>query len=375
MTLRNLSFFAAIALLASCNNNGSQISAGGGGTGGGAGAAGGGAAGGGGQGGKAGGGGPGGGAGFFNVPDGGGSSDATGGGNSGDANCGLTTVKLEAKPPEIILVFDRSSSMNELVPMTMTSRYTEAMAAITDVLNKTNATVLWGLKMYPTGMQCMITPGVDVPVGMMSGPAVITSLMGLPPGMPVGTPTHLAITAATEHLKTRTTTNPKYILLTTDGLPNCNNGGLGNNNGEAVSVAAIQAAAAAGFHTFVVGIATAGTDADTTLNNFAVAGGQPRMGATKYYPATVRDELVMALTQITGQVTNCVYPLSMQPPSPNDVAVNVGTMRIARDAMNGWEYGMGMQSVVLNGKACELAKSGMAGQVQIIFGCPNMPIP
>jgi hypothetical protein len=33
------------------------------------------------------------------------------------------------------------------------------------------------------------------------------------------------------------------------------------------------------------------------------------------------------------------------------------------------------QSVVLYGAACELAKSGKAGDVQIIFGCPNVPIP
>jgi len=360
MTLRNLSF-AVAALLAACGG-GTNISPGAGGAGGNAGAAGGNA------GGNAGGGGPGGGAGFFNVPDAGRPSDATGGGSSGDANCGLTTVKLEAKPPEIMLVFDRSSSMNELVPMTMTSRFTEAMAAISDVLNKTNNTVLWGLKMYPTGMRCGIVPAVEVPIGMMTGPAVTMSLMGLPPGMPIGTPTHLAVDAATAHLKTRTTSNPKYILLTTDGLPNCGGGTM-------ASVASITAAAGAGFQTFVVGIATAGTEADATLNSFAVAGGQPRMGATKYYPATVRDELVTVLTQITGQVTNCIYPLSMQPPSPNDVAVNVGGMRIARDPMNGWDYGPGMQSVVLHGKACELAKSGMAGNVQIIFGCPNQPIP
>ena len=211
-------------------------------------------------------------------------------------------------------------------------------------------------------------PGVEVPVGMMTGPAVTTAITGMVPGMPTGTPTNGAVDIATAHLKTRTTTNPKYLLLVTDGEPNCDAGATG-------SVMSIQAAAAAGFHTFVVGIATAGTTADTVLNDFATAGGEPRMGATKYYPATLRDELVTVLTQITGQVTNCVYPLTSQPPSPNDVAVNVGTMRIQRDPMSGWDYGPGMQSVVLHGAACELAKSGMAGSVQIIFGCPNIPIP
>jgi hypothetical protein len=366
MTVRTLSFVVATALLA-CNTE-SKIDIGTGGTnGGGASGSGAGGAAGSASGGSGGGhAGSGGQAGFFMVSDAG-ITDARPGSGS-DANCGLTTVKLESKPPEIMMVFDRSSSMNMTVPGTMNTRFTEAMAAITDVLAKTNATVHWGLKLFPTGMDCMVTPGVEVPIGTMTGPAVTQGIMGLPPGMPIGTPTHLAVDAATAQLKMLTTPNSKYILLTTDGEPNC-------GGGAQASVASIQAAAAAGFHTFVVGIATAGTNADTTLNQMAMAGGEPRMGATKYYPASVRDELSAALTQITGQVTNCVYALGKQPPSPDDVAVNVGSMRIQRDNMNGWSYGMGMGSVVLNGAACELAKSGTAGDVQIIFGCPNVPIP
>jgi hypothetical protein len=373
MTLRNFTF-AIAALLAGCTET--KISPGGGGSTGSGGTAGGnnGGKGGGNNGGQAGSG-NGGAAGFFMVPDGGGKvGDAVGGGGNSDANCGLTTVKLESKPPEIMMVFDRSSSMNMTVPGTMNTRFTEASAAITQVLSQTNATVLWGLKLYPTGtMMCQIMPGVEVPVGMMTGPAVTTGITGNVPGVPTGTPTAGAVDAATAHLKTRMTPNPKYILLVTDGEPNCGSGG--QMAAVTASVTAIQAASTAGFHTFVVGIATAGTSADMVLNSFAVAGGEPRMDATKYYPATLRDELVKALTTITGQVTNCIYPLGTQPPSPNDVAVNVGTMRIMRDPMNGWDYGPGMQSVVLHGAACELAKSGMAGNVQIIFGCPNVPIP
>lgn len=284
-------------------------------------------------------------------------------------NCGLVTVKLEKRPPEVVMVFDRSSSMTATVPGTANSRFVEATVAIFDVLAKTNDTVMWGLKMFPTGVQCGVTPGVDVPVGAQTAPAVTAAITAMPPGTPAGTPTHLAVAEATAQLRMRTTDNAKYILLATDGEPNCPDGG------DVPSVAAIAAATAAGFHTFVVGIATAGTTADTVLNAMAEAGGEARAGATKYYPATVRDELTTTLTQITGQITNCVYPLAQKPPSPNDVAVNVGTMRIARDATNGWTYGDGMNSVVLKGTACDLAKSGQAGDVTIVLGCPGIIIP
>jgi hypothetical protein len=187
--------------------------------------------------------------------------------------------------------------------------------------------------------------------------------------MPQGTPTYLAVAEAAGHLKMKTTSNPKYILVVTDGEPNC------IAAADVETVTAIETAATAGFHTFVVGIATAGTDADNILNAMADAGREPRAGTTKYYPATKRDELTTTLGQITGQIaTNCVYPLTKKPPSPDDVAVNVGTMRITRDATNGWTYGDGMNSVVLKGAACDLAKSGK-GDVTIIFGCPGIVIP
>ena len=290
-------------------------------------------------------------------------------GGQGDVNCGLVTAKLEGEPPEVVMVFDRSFSMVAPVEGTGHSRFEEATAAIFDVLMKTDATVLWGLKLFPTGMMCGVTPGVDVPVAAHTAAAVTAGITGLPPGMPQGTPTHLAVAEATAHLKLRTTDNPKFILVVTDGEPNCFAGA------DALTVTAIETAAMAGFHTFVVGIATTGTDDDNILNAMADAGREPRPGATKYYPATKRDELTTALGHITGAIaTNCVYPLTKKPPSPDDVAVNVGTMRIARDATNGWTYGDGGNSVVLKGAACDLAKSGK-GDVTIIFGCPGIVIP
>ena len=48
-----------------------------------------------------------------------------------------------------------------------------------------------------------------------------------------------------------------------------------------------------------------------------MAGGVPRNDpTTKYYPVANRADLVTALTAITGQVTNCVFPLSKPPPVP-----------------------------------------------------------
>jgi hypothetical protein len=138
------------------------------------------------------------------------------------------------------------------------------------------------------------------------------------------TPTRKAVNAGSAYLATVQDTNPKYLLLATDGLPNCPDGCGGNsctttpNQAETTAVeTAITAAQTAGFKTFVVGIAT-GSDAaaNTALNGFAMAGGEPQAGAaTQYYSVTDTASLVAALNKIVGIIASCTIDVSQVPPS------------------------------------------------------------
>jgi hypothetical protein len=287
-----------------------------------------------------------------------------------EKNCGLTTVKLDKNPPELLLVFDRSSSMNQAVGAGMT-RFTAAQAAIADALGRTETSILWGLKLFPSAMYCGVTPAVDTPIAIMNAGAVNTAVMVNKPGtVTSGTPTNAAVDAAVAVLKARTTTAHKYLVLATDGEPDCTGA-----TSDDTAIAAVTSAAAAGFPTFVVGIATAMTNADRVLNAMATAGGQPKVGgATLYYSAANKDELTTALTQIIAQVTSCSFALTAVPPSPDDVAVNVNGARVAPGAA-GWTYGPNMTSIDIHGPACDALKSAMTSDVSIIFGCPNVPIP
>jgi hypothetical protein len=137
------------------------------------------------------------------------------------------------------------------------------------------------------------------------------------------------------------------------------------------SIEAVRVAAAEGFKTFVVGIATTFGNANATLSRMAEAGGVPRMGDPRYYPVASRQDLITTLSLITGRVSDCVFPLDKLPPSPNDVAVDVNGMRITRDSSrtSGWDY-------TADGKAipCDQIKDANA-QVKIVFGCPGVQIP
>jgi hypothetical protein len=287
-----------------------------------------------------------------------------------EKNCGLTTVKLDKNPPELLLVFDRSSSMNQAVAGGGT-RFTAAQAAISEALTRTESAILWGLKLFPNAMYCGISAPVDTPIAIMNAAAVNAAVMtGKPGTVTSGTPTSAAVDAAVGIFKARTTSAHKYLVLATDGEPDCTGA-----TSDQTAIASVMNAATAGFPTFVVGIATAGTNADSVLNAMAMAGGQPKVGGTtQYYPAANKDDLSTALGTIIAQVTSCSFTLTSVPPSPDDVAVNVNGARVTR-GNDGWTYGPNMTSIDIHGASCDALKSAMTSDVSIIFGCPNVPIP
>ena len=67
-----------------------------------------------------------------------------------------------------------------------------------------------------------------------------------------------------------------------------------------------------------------------------------------------RDELVAALEAITGQIASCTFPLNPPPPVPNNVAVEVDGMRVARDPNQGWI------TVPATAASCSTARSVIA---------------
>ncbi len=300
---------------------------------------------------------------------------ASGGGATDEGRaCSLEKFDLERNPPELLLVLDRSGSMN-IRDGRMTSRWDETTAGLNETLKSTENLVHWGLKMFPSVSGCGVTLGVEEDVK----PANYTTVFGRITTAGFnntgdgGTPTAAAMNAAVAYLKTRTTKNPKFIVLATDGEPNCaaNNA---NANGRDGAIASIAAAVAAGFRTYVIGIATAGSGASATLDLMADAGKAPRMGTPRYFPVNIRQDLIATLNMIAGQISTCVFPLSKAPPSLN-AAVKIDGVTVNKDPANGWSYGAGDKSIQLNGMSCERLKNVQKANVSITFACPGVIIP
>jgi hypothetical protein len=314
----------------------------------------------------------------------------TGSGNSGNnpaanspteaTNCGLRKLDLQRIPAELLVVLDRSGSMMQPIAPNMTAtRWPEVAGALDQVIQRTQAGIHWGLKLYPTDLQCGVGQGVNVQPALNSHNSIMNVVQRSTPVPGRGaTPTQVAVRNATGFMGARQTPNPKYLLLATDGLPNCftNDPRAGAQDVEG-AIKSIADAAAAGLPTFVVGIATAGTEAHQTLNQMAIMGGRPRDNQTRYYPVSSREELVGILDTIAGQLASCTFSLDPPPPVPENIAVEVDGKRVAQDTtqQNGWSYGPGNRSLQIFGPVCDQLKSGAKKTVQIIYGCPGQVIP
>jgi hypothetical protein len=301
---------------------------------------------------------------------------------SDDANCGVATASLQMQPPEIMIVFDKSGSMDDDVMGNdcgnrtgCVTKWALTTGGTATVLNMTNSTVNWGLKLFPSNDQCGVNNNIDVQIAANNAAAVNRVIGNTSPGG--RTPTRYAVQAAVTYLDTRNTPNPKFILLATDGLPNCANMSTADNANDPMgAVMAVRDAASAGYPTYVVGVATAGSNAHNTLNEMAVAGMRPRAGSPSYYSVNTEAELVTALSTIARSAATCTLALPTRPPDPANVGVRVDNMRVPRDPShaNGWDYGAGMQSIILYGQYCTNVMNMTYTDIRALFGCPGLII-
>jgi hypothetical protein len=301
-----------------------------------------------------------------------------------DPSCGVQSFKRERKPAEVILVLDRSASMKDKSGGQDLQKWAIVEPAITGVIRSTDASISWGLKLYPEGQDTescgpdTIVPLIHVPVAPNNAMTVIDAITATDPEGD-GTPTGDAVKFAAAHLRQRGNDNPKYILLATDGDPSCPEGG---DSATMYAVTEISAALTAGFPTFVVGVDTSKDSSIERLNSMAVAGGRPRATTAtdtiSFYLASTQADLATALQAITGEVASCVFTLNPPPPVPDNIAVDFSGQRTARDPtrQNGWEYtSADHTSLEVYGSYCERIKKEAMNQVEIKYGCPNQPIP
>jgi hypothetical protein len=323
----------------------------------------------------------------------GGSSTGQGGltGAGGVMECAAIEMPSTKLPPDILILFDASGSMNQDAMNVScgnqgcgaTSKWALMVPALNTVVSQTETEVNWGLKFFADSGSCGVNNNAAVGIATMNAGAIATAIMGRTSangGVSNGssTPTRAGMNGATTYLMGQSSRpNPKFIVLATDGQPNCPASGNSNDDDTPGAVAAVTAARMAGFSTFVVGISAGGAP-EMALNMMAVEGGYPRMATPQYYPVTSTDEFATTLRTLVGMATTCTFSV---PNPPNDMTsrgnikvrgrdASGNVVEIPMDATNGWTYAnAAMTSIILNGTACDNVTAGTYTGVTIVFNC------
>lgn len=298
-----------------------------------------------------------------------------GSGMDSDGGC-AASVPLEAEivgdPPDMLLVVDISSSM--LAPLDLfnpfgPNKWSVMRPALEQVVMRHERRINYGLEVFPLDSECG-SSGLLVDPAPMTYSDIQRELGAHGPFAEAATPTHIALQEALTYYEGRPA-NPigRYVLLATDGLPNCNP--TVDDDGRAPSIAAIQALRAAGIDTYVLGFGGGfGTADAATLRDMAMAG-----GTGSHYSAMDAASLEMALDSIAAEVIvpSCTVELGGPPRDPALFRVELDGMVIPRNPSrtSGWDYDSATNTITLYGPECASVESGMVAEVSVDFGCPG----
>lgn len=307
---------------------------------------------------------------------------------------------------DVVFAIDRSGSMRltidgrEDTPPDMW-RWRVMRDALASAFDTLDARVRVGAKFYPDiidialpppEVACRSSAGIDIPISASAEAAIIAEFdIAEPLG---GTPTAVAIAESSAAL--RAADSPRrFIVLATDGGPNCNSGptidpltcictsqpddcrapdfGVFACLDDTRTIDTIRMTARAGIPVFVVGIEDLSRpDLADVLDAMAVAGGRPRMvpGERSFYSVRSAAELRDALDTITGTISRCAFVSPSVPVDESTFFVEIDGERIPRD---GWDWvDRARGELELGPAACELAQRPGASVVAIVDDCPDL---
>jgi von Willebrand factor type A domain len=283
--------------------------------------------------------------------------------------CGTAAFQPTRTTGEMVLLVDRSNSMRDPTPSG--TKWTDLTGSIASVLSR-RSEVAWGLSLFPASdkLACVVSSiGVTPAVGTAA--SISSMIQGASP-TGSGTPTRAAVQQVGGEILGAGRSTRKYVLLATDGEPNCSPGSVGSAqnltdiNGAAQ---AVRALAEAGASTFVLGVAVR-SDAAAALAALAQAGGHARQGMTPYYTAGDAAELETALDEVARQIALCTFELSPPPPAGSALSLSIGGQAFSRNVTHvgdGWDVTGAGRAIELYGAACDAIQGG--GSIQISYGC------
>jgi von Willebrand factor type A domain len=284
-----------------------------------------------------------------------------------DASCGGMQFALTRVPPNVMLVLDRSGSMNDPITSgSSTSKWDDLKTALQSTITTYDSQMRFGVSLFsdPAGADCS-AGAIDVTVGAMNGTTVLGKIAAATPGGNTPTAATMAAVAAGAMLNDPTRDN--YVVLATDGQPNC-------TDTDVTSKITALYGATPSVKTFVIGVGDATAANPVLLDLWAVAGHTDQPGLIKYYQASSPTDLKTAFDTIAGGLVSCTFKMAQPAPDPTLLYVWSNGTAVAADPTNGFTYDSSGPTVTLHGAACDALKANPSTKIEVIYGCSTPPI-
>jgi hypothetical protein len=291
--------------------------------------------------------------------------------------CGAAEIPITPVPPNLLVVLDRSCTMQQLVAGT--PKWTIAAQAIDELTSDYLGQIRFGLTLFPDhgGQDCQ-QGAIPIPVGP-GNEAAIQSLLDAStapadpnyPDGPCVTNIDTAMQQAAGEPAFNDPDRSSYVLLVTDGKQQSCSAAGGDTGTMQIISTLLQIR---NVPTFVLGFGSAVDPAQ--LNAFAQAGGVPAADPqAQYYQAEDQASLEAALGAIAQQAIACVVQLQAVPEDPSQLYVffNDDPTPIPADPAQGWQYDPATNQITFYGASCEALQSGSVSDVDVVYGCTEPP--
>ena len=321
--------------------------------------------------------------------------------------CACADQPLLGDPPTLYFILDRSGSMAE------DRKWPTVVSVLENLVIELGPRANVGAAVFPDPSGASpCDPGIEVappqrgdaPAGVagLAATALFTTLGHI--AADGGTPTAATLQALTP----RVTALPgkTYVILATDGGPNCNDAATCDANGcewnienaaaacppggphncctdpaytsnlscldAEPTIAAVKALADKGIPVYVIGVPGSAPYA-ALLDELAQAGGTARTSEPYYYAVNSTDQsaLTAAISSVAAKITGtCTLELNQVPPDPTLVNVFLGGQVLPEGGTDGWT--LADRTVTIRGASCQAIMDGSAVDVRVVAGCPTV---
>jgi von Willebrand factor type A domain len=289
----------------------------------------------------------------------------------GNGTCDSLIIQAMPNAPEVLIVLDRSGSMigNNA---TMTNRWEPSAAVLKKVTAQFDQVMQFGLMVFPDpsmGPSICAVGKINVAPALGTSATIATTIDASQPTMISATPTAATLEAALTALSkppecTDFCAEPnKFVLLVTDGAPNCLMGGTQTTQADVDACDGnLDKLKAAGVTTYVIGYDTAkDPNVAKIMDGFASHG-----GTGKQLPVEDEKSLLDTMTSIAGKLVSCEYRLMHEVNNPAYVRVTVDGEQY--DLGTGWTLGEDKKTITL-GSACDKLRDAKVHDLRITLEC------